>query len=77
MAEIKWIPCKKKLPDESGNYLVTFEYFPISQDISVGERHVTTWFFTKDGGGFGFGINVIAWSKLPDPYDEKEETIDG
>lgn len=77
MAEIKWIPYKKKPPKKTGSYLITWNYVDYNKDITEPpERKVTIWWFVNDGTGFGIHMNdkVIAWSPLPEPYDEKEET---
>lgn len=64
----KWIPCKERLPEESGTYIVTAE----SGDI----KHVT---FVKwmprlhqwNLIGSRAYWKVIAWMPLPEPYGEE------
>ena len=70
MAEIKWIPFSKKKPDKTGDYLITWK---ISK---TGKKVVSIWWYVKDDVGFGKHMEkrIIAWSPLPKPYDEKEET---
>ena len=60
-----WIPVTEKLPEESGNYLVT----------SKGSTWVANWF-----NGAWWGIekkcrctDVEAWRPLPEPYKESEQ----
>ena len=60
-----WIPASERLPEESGNYLVT----------SKGSTWVANWF-----NGAWWGIekkcrwtDVEAWRPLPEPYKESEE----
>ena len=53
-----WIPCSKQLPDEYGDYLVTFGFG------DVGVKMVDTSSFSEDGFEF---TNVIAWQPLPEP----------
>lgn len=60
-----WIPASERLPEESGNYLVT----------SKGSTWVANWF---NGAWWGIGkkcrwTDVEAWRPLPEPYKESEE----
>lgn len=58
-----WTPCSKRLPEESGNYLVCDEY-----------GHVFThWFWTANDWGASNG-QIIAWMPLPEPYKEEKES---
>lgn len=66
----EWIPCKERLPEESGTYIVTAE----SGDI----KHVTfvkwmprlhQWNLTGSRAYW----KVIAWMPLPEPYKEETE----
>ena len=58
----RWIPCKDRLPERDGNYLVT--------DDSGGTKCVTVSQFIKceDGSVYWDYVNVIAWCDLPEPY---------
>ena len=66
-AEPHWIPCSERLPEEKGEYLVT--YHPCYWDDVEGEIRVgidtfrgrTTWAKKKYQ-------RVIAWMPLPEPY---------
>ena len=67
-----WIPCSESLPEEKGEYLVTYHpcyWDNVQQDIKVGIdsfRGKTSWAKKKHQ-------RVIAWMPLPEPYkgDEK------
>ncbi len=54
-----WIPCSERLPEEYGDYLVTFGF----NDVSVKTVDVSSY----SESGFEF-INVIAWQPLPEEY---------
>ena len=59
-----WIPCKERLPEESGEYYITIDYGSIhSTDLS--------WFYPKDQTWSYKNANVIAWMPLPEPYKEE------
>lgn len=63
----EWIPCSERLPDEKGEYLVTYHpcyWDDVRTDIRVGIdsfRGKTTWAKHKHQ-------RVIAWMPLPEPY---------
>lgn len=65
-----WIPCSERLPEKSGEYLVTYHpcYWDSVQDgVKVGIdtfRGKTTWARNKYQ-------KVIAWKTLPEAYIEK------
>jgi hypothetical protein len=81
-----WIPCKDRLPEETGRYIVTYHewsdgnYLPKYDDI-----YVKVWRYRKEEQYTGFvyptGCNieaeqdthreVIAWQPLPEPYKEE------
>lgn len=57
----EWIPCKERLPEESGEYFITIDYGSIhSTDLS--------WFYPKDQTWSHKNANVIAWMPKPEPY---------
>ena len=59
---MRWIPCKNRIPEKDGNYIVT--------DDSGGMKCVHECFFIKchDGSASWSLANVIAWMPLPEPY---------
>lgn len=74
MTMTNWIPCSERLPDEDGNYLVTFEngYVRIagySRTQTI--RYPEGFYVLTDDGTIAFQIThnlVIAWMELPQPY---------
>lgn len=63
----EWIPCNERLPEEKGEYLVTYHpcyWDDVSQEIKVGIdnfRGRSTWAKNKYQ-------RIIAWKPLPKPY---------
>lgn len=56
----EWIPCSKRLPEETGYYLTTTMYREVYCDFWNGENFNRTEF-------------VIAYMPFPKPYKEEEE----
>lgn len=83
-----WIPCKERLPKESGRYLVTVK------DDLVGDSYVLdAWFWTdnvlvtKDEKGWNLLYEfadftgelrdkIVAWMPQPKPYDFEDTECD-
>jgi len=66
LAEPHWIPVTERLPEKSGEYLVTVKWVTGESDVDVYEydaRH-KTW---NDGESAG-GERAVAWCNLPEPY---------
>ncbi len=64
--EPHWIPVTERLPEKSGEYLVTVKWVTGESDVDVYEydaRH-KTW---NDGESAG-GERAVAWCNLPEPY---------
>lgn len=84
--ESNWISCKERLPEEDGDYLVTFEE-GYAEDYGLDLVGIAP--YEVDCEGFGIwqeefdphtlgslgsewvDINVIAWQPLPEPYKEE------
>ena len=84
----RWIPVTERLPEEDGNYLVTFES-GYAEDYELDPIGIAP--FEVDCEGFGIwqesfdpvslgslgsdwvDIQVTAWRPLPAPYQEDEE----
>ena len=70
--EPQWIPCECKLPEEKGEYLVTYHpcyWDNVQADVKVGIdsfRGKTTWAKKKHQ-------RVVAWMPLPEPYEEEKD----
>ena len=83
-----WIPCSERLPEEGGYYLVTYhgwsngDYLPKFDDTYVrrlhyqkserftGQNHPR---YCDDKAENDTNREVIAWQKLPRPYQTKGE----
>ena len=67
----KWIPVTERLPEKSGEYLVTYHpcyWDDVESEILVGVdtfRGKTTWAKAKYQ-------RVVAWMPLPEPYREEK-----
>ena len=70
-SEQQWIPCSERLPEESGQYLITVRYKHVDGYEDVYAEH-GEW-----GNGkwdmFCFGHcgeveSILAWMPLPEPY---------
>ena len=62
--EQKWIPCSERLPDESGEYLVTILYdgkIMLDIDDIDCDGRVKKWNYRDS-------VKVLAWMPLPQPY---------
>ena len=68
----EWIPCSERLPEDGGEYLVTYHpcYWDRVEDgIKVGLdtfRGKTTWAKKKYQ-------KVVAWMPLPDPWEGEDD----
>lgn len=67
----RWIPVNEQLPEEKGQFLVTYHPCPwniVREDVYVGLdsfRGKTTW--AKNANQ-----KVVAWMPLPEPYEPQE-----
>ena len=59
----KWIPCSERMPDKSGEYLITIKW-------EDGSEIYFSWFYLRDRCWSYRNANVIAWMELPEPYRE-------
>lgn len=72
--EPHWIPVTERLPEESGQYLITVKYEHVDGYEDIYAEH-GDW----SGGKwdmFGFGHcgkveDIVAWMPLPEPYKEE------
>lgn len=73
--EQRWIPCSERLPEESGQYLITVKYKPVDgyEDIYAehGEWNGEKWDMFCFGH-CGEVENIIAWMPLPEPYRKEK-----
>lgn len=62
---MKWIPTSERLPDVSGDYLVTYDSGIV--DISGFYQETKTFDYFISSNCIPC-LNVIAWMPLPEPY---------
>ena len=65
-SEQQWIPASKRLPNESGNYLVTIKYKDGSSDDTDIVGYNSCWREWNDKELYGG--NIIAWQSKPKPW---------
>lgn len=63
--EPHWIPCRERLPDKAGNYLITARP-TYSHDLDI---RIAFWHRRFIGYAQS---EIIAWMSLPAPYREEE-----
>lgn len=64
-----WIPVSEKLPENSGEYLVTTKLARAGiMMFSAKHKKFNTYDRTSDEDAKYFAISVIAWMPLPEPY---------
>lgn len=65
---MKWIPCKEKLPEHEGWYIVT-EWSLEERDWDV---TMDKWRFKNGQGEWAFSLmeKVLAWMPMPEIYEE-------
>lgn len=63
---VGWIPCSERMPDKSGEYLITIKW-------EDGSEIYFSWFYLRDRCWSYRNANVVAWMELPEPYEEKKD----
>lgn len=67
--EPQWIPCSERLPDKNGEYLITLEMMDGTFEVDIEMFNGKKWnYYNKS--------EVIAWTKLPEPYKAESEGED-
>lgn len=74
--EQQWIPCSMRLPEDYGNYLVTYKTDDIEPDIATYDPDRVGVWSACDADGFYWvaskGLEVVAWMPLPNAYIEEK-----
>lgn len=60
----EWIPCKERLPEKDGRYIVT---------IHSSSTFVAVEFWQNGRWSFRWNEDVTAWAELPEPYEEDKK----
>ena len=70
--QTRWIPVSERLPENSGNYLITYYYRDEieTQEAVYVEGEENKWYDTTD---IEITLAVIAWMPLPEPYKVESE----
>ncbi len=72
----EWIPCKERMPEHGGDYLVTYLEDGCCDHLTVGIEDL---WISETGKHKSYSWatipneNVIAWMELPEPYPYIEE----
>ena len=69
----KWIPCEERLPEESGEYLVTYEWVGQSGTKYI-EVEVTP--FEHKRWNALRTETILAWMPLPEPWEGADDETD-
>ena len=70
-----WIPCKERLPDKRGFYLITFKTGGDGRSVVMKFYRTESNLWTDDGMNRGFYLlpdEVTAWMPLPEPKEAEE-----
>ena len=70
-AEPQWIPCSKRLPDESDAYLVTNCNCVCPVELAVFKADGAYWTDAYAGERYKNGY-ILAWMPLPERYEVEE-----
>ena len=68
LEQTRWIPVSERLPENSGNYLITYCYegkIETQEAVYVEDEEETKWYDTTE---IEITLAVIAWMPLPKPY---------
>jgi hypothetical protein len=69
MADLRWIPCSERLPDNDRPVLVTLKWDKDVYEVAVAEY----WHHSIPCPGWGdYEDHVIAWREWPEPYKGEE-----
>ena len=66
----EWISVSEKLPEDSGNYLITVADLQLGH---IGEHTITMADFYEKEKEWNSVVKVLAWMPLPEPYREDGE----
>lgn len=80
---MEWIPCTERLPEKSGQYLVTRKFNALSSlwdkvgivnysDLMGLKKEKIWWTGNVGKSDFEKCDDVIAWMPLPEPYEEEK-----
>lgn len=61
----KWIPCKERLPEKEGYYIVSLVAYNGRPFADADDYFIDGW--------NTFGGRVVAWMPFPEPYKEDKD----
>ena len=67
-----WIPCRERLPEEYGDYLVWWTDITRGQYYEIVEYEPDNGWIGEIPQAFEGKYSVIAWQPLPEPFKERE-----
>lgn len=72
--EPQWIPCSERLPDGVTQVIIQTNGEAIHEAIYMGKDDYGHYVWRRPDNEIYWNEEVVAWQKLPDPYQEEGES---